>query len=193
MKASPSYGEGFLAANAKHEARERDYFFVLGFICWGLWAGAGAVSLFRRFGAKASYAGILLAALPAAMNWRAVNRRQSPEASAARDSAIRILTRAPRNAVVFAVGDNDTYPVWYMQEVEHLRSDVTTVTLPLLGANWYRQELARRKELLRPAFVDNWYGLGASYSEICERARALGRPIIAPDIQGAPPVPRACK
>lgn len=193
MKASPSYGEGFLAANAKHEARERDYFFVLGFICWGLWAGAGLVSLFRRFGAKAAYAGILLAALPAAMNWRAVDRRRNPEASAARDSAIRILTRAPKNAVVFAVGDNDTYPVWYMQEVENLRRDVTTVTLPLLGATWYRQELARRKQLLRPEFVDNWYGIGATYSEICGRARALQRPIIAPSIQGAPPVPQACE
>jgi hypothetical protein len=193
MKASPSYGEGFLAANAKHEARERDYFFVLGFLCWGLWAGAGAASLFRRFGGKAAYVGILVAALPAAMNWQAVDRRQLPEASAARDSAIRILNRAPKNAVVFAVGDNDTYPVWYMQEVEGMRRDVTTVTIPLLGAEWYRQELARRHQLLTPEFIQLWRGLGSTYSEICRESRALGRPIIVPEFKEAPPVPAACR
>ena len=39
LKAGPSYGVGFLPTNAPHEARERHYFFVLGFVCWGLWAG----------------------------------------------------------------------------------------------------------------------------------------------------------
>lgn len=193
MKASPSYGEGILAATAKHEARERDYFFALGFMCWGLWVGAGAVSLFRRFGSKAAFAGVVLAALPAALNWHAVDRSRAPEAFAARDSAIRILRRAPRNAVVFAVGDNDTYPVWYMQEVEHLRRDVTTVTLPLLGAKWYRQELSRQHLLLSHVFVEKWQGMAATYSEICERSKALGRPMLAAEIQGAPAVPYACK
>jgi hypothetical protein len=193
MKASPSYGGTFIAATARHEARERDYFFALGFVCWGLWAGAGAVRSLARFGRPGQIAAIGVAALPALLNWSAVDRRGTPAAYAARDSAQRILARAPRNAVVFAVGDNDTYPVWYMQVVEKMRKDVTPVTLPLLGAKWYREELARRHKLLPVDFVHQWYGMGSTYSKICERARALERPIVAPDIEGAPPVPDGCK
>ena len=193
MKASPSYGEGFLAATAKHEARERDYFFALGFICWGLWAGAGSVALFRRLNPRAALVGVAFAALPLFLNWTAVDRRRSPQAFAAQDSARRTLTRVPQNAVVFALGDNDTYPVWYMQEVEGRRSDVTTVTLPLLGAKWYRQELARRHQLLDPGFVDEWRGLGETYSHVCIRARELGRTVVASEVLGAPPVPLSCK
>ena len=79
-----------------------------------------------------------------------------------------------------------------MQEVESRRLDVTTVTLPLLGAKWYRQELARRHQLLGGEFVDDWRGIGATYANICARARELGRPVTAPLIVGAPPVPGAC-
>lgn len=192
MKASPSYGEGFLPPTAKHEARERDYFFALAFICWGLWAGAGSVALLRRLNRRAALVGVALAALPLFLNWSAVNRERAPVEFAAHDSALRVLTRSPQNAVVFAVGDNDTYPVWYMQEVEGRRRDVTTVTLPLLGAKWYRDELARRHQLLPAEFVQQWYGMGSTYSKICELARALNRPILAPNVEGAPPVPDAC-
>ncbi len=192
MKASPSYGIGFLPSGAKHEARERDYFFALGFICWGMWAGAGAVRIMRRFGRQGQFAGVAIAALPAALNWNAVNRNNA-DAFDPRNNAARSLMRAPKNAVVFAVGDNDTYPVWYMQEVVGLRRDVTIVTLPLLGAGWYRQELARRHLLLGSEFVEPWKGIGATYSEICERSRALGRPIVAREAEGAPAVPHACK
>jgi hypothetical protein len=192
MKSSPSYGQGFLPAGAKHEARERDYFFALGFVCWGMWAGAGTVRAMERFGRPAKLAGVAIAALPAVLNWSAVSRN-NPLAYDPRNSAARILMRAPKNAVVFAIGDNDTYPVWYMQEVEGLRRDVTTVTLPLLGAQWYREELARRHLLLESEFVGSWRGAGATYSEICERARALGRPIVAAGYAGGPTVPNACK
>jgi hypothetical protein len=193
MKASPSYGEGFLPSYAKHEARERDYFFSLGFICWGLWAGAGAVALFRRLNQKAAVAGIAFAALPLFLNWSAVNRNRQPEAFAARDSALRILTRAPQNAVVFAVGDNDTYPVWYMQEVEGRRRDVTPVTLPLLGAKWYRRELSRRHQLLDSSYIEDWRGIGATYTNICNRSHELGRMVVTANVEGAPPVPPSCR
>lgn len=193
MKASPSYAQEILGATAKHEARERDYFFALGFFSWGLWAGAGAVTTLRKLGRGGALAGVALAMVPAVLNWKAVDRSRMPEAFAARDSAIRLLSRAPRNAVVFAVGDNDTYPVWYMQEVERFRRDVTPVTLPLLSAKWYRQELARRSLLLDAEYVDRWRGVGATYAQICVRSRALGRPFVAVDVTGAPPLPYACK
>jgi len=114
-------------------------------------------------------------------------------AYAARFNAQRDLIPDPRNAVFFAAGDNDTYPVWYMQEVEGLRRDVTPVTLPLLGATWYREELARRHQLLDPAYVEMWRGLGETYGDICNRSRALGRPVVVPRMKGAPPVPLECE
>ncbi len=191
MKASPSYGVGFLPRWAKHEARERDYFFVLGFLCWGLWAGAGVTRVFARYGRTGKIGAFAIAFLPAVLNWKAVSRNRAPDSFAARDSASRILARAPRNAVVFAVGDNDTYPVWYMQEVEGLRRDVTPVTLPLLGAKWYREELARRHHLLDSTYVESWRGLGATYIALCARSRALGRPVLAANVRGE--VPDACK
>ncbi len=193
MKASPSYGEGFLPLGAKHEARERDYFFALGFVCWGMWAGAGAVALMTRIRRVPRLVGVTAAFLPAALNWGAVDRSAKPAAQVARDSAVRILTFAPPRAVVFARGDNDTYPVWYLQEVERTRRDVTVVTIPLLGAKWYRQELARRHRLLPPEYVEAWRGESATYSEICSRSRVIGRPVVAREFKGGPPVPETCK
>jgi Protein of unknown function (DUF2723). len=193
MKTSPSYGVGFLPAAAKHEARERDYFFALGFMCWGLWAGAGAVRLLYPFGSAGKAVAFAIAVLPGVLNFNAVDRSRWPVAYAARLNAQRDLIPDPRNAVFFAAGDNDTYPVWYMQEVEGLRHDVTPVTLPLLGATWYREELARRYHLLGPDFVESWRGLGLTYAELCKRSHALGRPVIVPRMAGAPPVPTECE
>jgi hypothetical protein len=192
MKASPSYGGGFLPLNAKHEARERDYFFALAFICWGLWAGAGAVRSFAKLGTRWSYAGVLVAILPFFLNVPATNRARSPEATAAIDSARRILLPAPKRAIVFAYGDNDTYPVWYAQQVENIRRDVRVVTIPLLGAGWYRTELARRDSLLSQEFVSSWRGSTPTMEAICTAARKAGRPVIAFVVRDRPALPPAC-
>ena len=192
MKASPSYGEGFLPPNAKHEARERDYFFALGFLCWGLWAGAGTVRAFSRAGPRLRYAGLFVAAAPFLLNFTATDRAHGQEAGAARDSAMRILAGAPKNAVVFAYGDNDTYPVWYMQNVEDVRRDVTTITIPLLGASWYRAELARRHGLLDRDRIEHWRGYAETLKAICTNAKDRGRPVIAKVVRERPAIPHEC-
>jgi len=192
MKASPSYGAGFLPVNAKHEARERDYFFALAFVCWGLWAGAGAVRLFARINPRWSVAGIAVAVLPALLNLPATNRRAGLDLVAPKDSALRILRPAPKNAVVFAYGDNDTYPVWYAQQVEGIRKDVTTVTIPLLGARWYRAELARRYGLIDRDKIDHWRGYAETMKAICIEATDRGRPIIAKAVRDRPEIPKEC-
>jgi hypothetical protein len=193
MKASPSYGEGFLPPDAKHEARERDYFFALGFLCWGRWAGAGAVRAFARAGPRLRYAGLFVAIIPFFLNFSATDRAHSQQAGAARDSAMRILTSAPKNAVVFAYGDNDTYPVWYMQRVEGVRGDVTTITIPLLGASWYRAEVARRHGLLDGDKIEHWRGYEETLSAIFARAVAFDRPVVAKVVRDRPAPPRNCE
>jgi hypothetical protein len=143
LKAGSSFAWGFVPNDAAHEARDRDYFFVLGFWVWGVWAGLGAFALASRFRLP-SVTGFGLAALPVALNWSAVTRRGEPEASLPREVAAALLDSLPRNAVLFVAGDNDTYPLWYAQQVDHRRQDVTVVTLPLLAASWYADELGRR-------------------------------------------------
>jgi hypothetical protein len=192
MKASPSYGEGFLPVGAKHEARERDYFFALAFVLWGMWAGSGAVRLFVRAGRRWRFVGLAVASLPFLLNFRAVDRSSPPDATAARDSAIRILRNAPERAVVFAYGDNDTYPVWYLQHVEGVRTDVTLITVPLLGAEWYRAELLRRNALLDLGFVENWRGVGETMKGICIEAHSLGRSIVAKPVRDRFALPTEC-
>jgi hypothetical protein len=120
----------------------------------------------RRFAGAATACGLAIAALPIALNWAAVNRRSEPDASMPRQVAAALLTPLPTRAVLFVAGDNDTYPLWYAQQVEHLRPDVTIVTLPLLNARWYSEELQRR------------YGLvGPTPEYVAAAARRLGRPV----------------
>ena len=192
MKASPSYGVGFLPPGAKHEARERDYFFALAFVCWGMWAGAGAIRLFARLGKQWQLTGLAVALMPAFFNLPATNRRLPLDSVAPRDSAMRILSPAPRNAVVFAYGDNDTYPVWYMQQVEGTRRDVTMVTIPLIGATWYRAELGRRYGLLDRDKIEHWRGYTETIRAICEAAKNSGRPVIARKVRDRPEIPPEC-
>ena len=181
LKASPSYGGSFIPPNAKHEARERDYFFALAFMCWGLWAGFGAVRLARRVNDRARIwlpaAATLAAFVPVIFNWSAVSRRVEPAASEARRDGMRILTSAPAHAVIFSHADNETYPVWYLQEVEQRRRDVAIVVVPLLPAAWYRAELSRRESLLTPDFVPTWRGAPQVVAALCEAAAREHRPL----------------
>jgi len=188
LKAGPSYGAGFLPATAHHEARERDYFFALGFICWGLWAGFGAVRLMRRVARGSPTAqrmiplsAALAALIPVAFNWTAVDRRGEPGASEAWRMAAHILDTASPHAVVLANGDNSTYPVWYAQEVTGRRRDVTIVVVPLLPALWYRAELERRNALLDRDLVTNWRGANQTVLGICRMAAIQLRPVSAAD------------
>jgi hypothetical protein len=93
-----------------------------------------------------------------------------------------ILESAPRDAVLFLAGDNDSYPLWYAQEVEGLRRDVFPVTMPLLSAEWYTDQVARRTGLRWPAHEAV---PGAQWRHeqqaalIARAAHANGRPVAA--------------
>jgi hypothetical protein len=145
LRAGRTFGWSFIPDDAAHEARDRDYFFTLGFWAWGIWAGIGAVALAQRF--ARAWVGVAVAALPILLNWSVVDRRQEPDATLPRETARQLLEPLPPRAVLFVEGDNDTYPLWYVQQVEGERRDVTVVTLPLLGAQWYLDELRRRYSL----------------------------------------------
>jgi hypothetical protein len=193
LKAGPTYGWGVLPAGAIREARERDYFFALAFFTWALWAGLGAWALgdaaARRLGRGwPRAAGGALALLPIALNWRAVDRRRQPDAGLPAAYADGLLASAPPRAVLLLNADNDSYPVWFAQMARAWRPDVTPVTVSLLGAAWYRHELARRHGLLAPVHIRQWLGTAGTVAAIADRARAAGRPLVAS--LSVPPVHR---
>lgn len=180
MRAGPSFGVGVLPPGAGHEARERHYFFVLGFWAWGLMAGAGAASLAttlaRRLPAPVALAPLLVVLVPLVANHDVADRSREPVATLPRTYARLLLDAVPQNGVLFAGGDNDTFPLWYLQQVEDYRADITVVTVPLMGAEWYRATLADRK-LLAPQAVSRWPGMDAVLRSVMIRAREAGRPV----------------
>jgi len=130
-----------------HEVRERDYFFVVSFIVWGIWAGMGLAAVARaamgRVGlaARIAPAVMLFAAVPIAFNWSAASRRHGADARLAGDFAYDLLNSAPPYGILFTYGDNDTFPLWWAQEVEGIRPDVTVLCLALANTDWYMRQL----------------------------------------------------
>lgn len=184
VRAGPSYGIGVLPPDALHEARERDYFFAIAFALAGAWAGIGAARLGRWLAVKIAVRGmavaaaIALATSPLALNWRVADRSTDGPPTLAEQFARSLLNSAPRNAVLVVAGDNDTYPLWYAQQVEQLRRDVTVVTIPLLPAEWYRAELQRRHGLLLAPGVDAWRGVRPAIAAVGAHALEQGRPVV---------------
>ncbi|MDQ3698388.1 MAG: DUF2723 domain-containing protein [Gemmatimonadota bacterium] len=178
FKAGASFAYQFVPDAAAHEARERDYFFALAFWTWGAWAGYGAVAMAERLQPRLAPAGVFIAALPIALNWSAVDRRAGADARLAHTTAEALLWSAPPRAVLIAGGDNDAFPLWYLQTVEGARGDVTVVVAPLLGARWYREELARRDGLLTDsAVVAEWRGERPTLVGVATGAARAGRPV----------------
>ncbi len=135
---------------AFHEVRERDYFFIASFSVWGLWAGIGLVAIWDWLAKnrvetlmKASPV-LVLALIPLALNWSWASRAGD---YAARDTAYNILMSVEPYGVLFTGGDNDTFPLWYLQEVEAIRRDVTVVVMPYLITPWYTKQI---RDLARP-------------------------------------------
>jgi hypothetical protein len=133
------------------EVRDRDYFFVWSFSAWGVWVALGLVRAWeaatrggraRRAVLVAATGAVSAAALvPLAANWRSASRRGDHTAIAfARD----LLNSVEPHGVLVTGGDNDTFPLWYAQEVERVRPDVTVFLLELLNTDWYVRGLLYR-------------------------------------------------
>lgn len=148
FKPGPSIGWDRWTTAADHEVRDRDYFFIASFVGWAVWAAIGIADLVRGVALRLAvprrrYAVLLfgLALLPALLNARAATRRQTPEATMARDIAHAMLQSVPPGGILFTWGDNDTFPLWYAQAVEGVRRDVTIVCLALAETSWYQRQL----------------------------------------------------
>lgn len=179
LRAGPSFGWGVLDAAAIHEARERDYFFGLAVASWGVWIALGAHWLVSRVVSRRSLQvvchSVLLAAL-AFSNLSAMNRGAMPEARLSQVLGASLLASVPSKAVLVTAGDNDTYAVWYQQQVMGVRRDVVVVALPLLPARWYREELRRRSGLINARDAARWESTAQSLGQLAQSASTTGRP-----------------
>jgi hypothetical protein len=139
-----------LGSDVPREVRDRDYFFLWSFSAIAIWTGLGLACCWRIAGARLRQRRALvvttplmasMALLPLAVNWRDASRAGE---TFTRDFAFDLLDSVAPNAVLITAGDNDTFPLWYAQEVEGHRRDVVVVISTYLGTDWFPKQLLRR-------------------------------------------------
>ncbi|RQP07792.1 MAG: DUF2723 domain-containing protein, partial [Parapedobacter sp.] len=130
------------------QPRERDYAYAGSFYAFAIWIGLGVVGitdwLRKKFNARTAgwiAAVIGLLAGPVILAKDGWDDHDRSEKSLARDIARDYLESCAPNAILFTYGDNDTYPLWYVQEVENVRPDIRIVNLSLLSADWYVRQM----------------------------------------------------
>ena len=133
------------------EPRERDYSLVGSFYVFALWIGFGVFAIYEKFSdfSKSSLLAplvslVCLVAVPgilASQNWDDHDRSKRKTAHA---MAIQYLESCDPNAIIFTIGDNDTFPLWYAQEIEGIRRDVRVVCTSLFNVDWYIDQMKRK-------------------------------------------------
>jgi hypothetical protein len=155
---SPELGD-----SVPREVRDRDYFYLWSFSPWGVWAALGLMYIWENLAAlfgtvETRYARqtvvlpsrnsllktspiLLIAGIPLFTNMHTAPRRGQ---TYTRDFAHDLLDSVEPYGVLVTVGDNDTFPLWYAQEVEGIRKDVVVANTSLLNTDWYTRQIIRR-------------------------------------------------
>ena len=137
------------------QPRERDYAYVASFFAFAIWVGIGATGLLRlvadqlqsRFSESSlrsvllGGAAVIFAAVPLLMMVVNFDDHDRSGRYVAGDYAYNMLVGLEEDAIIFTNGDNDTFPLWYAQEVEGVRQDVRVANLSLLNTPWYVRQL----------------------------------------------------
>ncbi len=145
-----SLGIVFYTGVKPFEVRERDYAMVGSFYAFSIWIGLGAASLlwFVQEKIKSNsiniLAGTILLGIPLMMGFQNYNVHDRSNRYTAYDFAYSTLKSLPKNGILFVYGDNDTYPIWGMQETSGLRDDVKVVNFTLLSTPWNIDQVKRR-------------------------------------------------
>jgi len=158
------------------QPRERDYAFAGSFYVFAIWIGLGVIAVQQFFdrllqrrqpaspatpsasprlthpAAAWSSTALCLLAVPILMASQEWDDHDRSKKTLARDLAVDYLESCPPNAILFSFADNDTYPIWYVQEVEHIRPDVRVIINTLSGTDWLINSL--RYQINNAAPVD---------------------------------------
>lgn len=134
-----------------YQPRERDYAYAGSCYAFAMWIGIGAWAVYDYLQKKMSEkksallaTTICLLAVPTIMAKEGWDDHDRSKRSTARDFAINYLNSCVPNAILFTNGDNDTFPLWYVQEVEGIRTDVRVCNLSLLNTDWYIDQMKRK-------------------------------------------------
>jgi hypothetical protein len=129
------------------EVRERDYFYSSGFYFFAVYMGIGMISLLNELRSAAARRGgvapvtvgacVVMLAMPMFTFKRHYFTHNRGRNVTCTEYAHNMLVCLEPNAIIFTNGDNDTFPLWYVQEVEHYRTDIRVVNLSLLNTPWY--------------------------------------------------------
>jgi hypothetical protein len=145
---------------AGFQPRERDYAYAGSCYAFAIWIGLGVIWVEEKFGkflkqpmAGYAAAGLCLLAVPVLMGDQEWDDHDRSKKTLARDIGRDYLESCPKNAILISFGDNDTYPLWYAQEVEGIRPDVRVMNYSLLGTDWYINELRYKVNENSPAEV----------------------------------------
>ncbi len=152
-----------LGNSVAREVRDRDYFFIWSFSPWGVWAALGLMYVWESLGSlvgteKQKVGGetvemptrrgwmfgspvLLVAIIPLFANWQWASRAGQTDV---RDFAVDMLNSVEPYGVLVVVGDNDTFPLWFAQDVLGVRKDVVVANTSLLNTDWYVRQLIRR-------------------------------------------------
>ncbi len=145
-----SIGIVFYTGVKPFEVRERDYAMVGSFYAFAIWIGLGAAAILWYIQKKVKtdslniLAGVVLLGVPLMMGFQNYNVHDRSGRYAAYDYAYSTLKSLPKNDILFVYGDNDTYPIWGMQETSGLRDDVKVVNFTLLSTPWNIDQVKRR-------------------------------------------------
>ncbi|HXG00512.1 MAG TPA: DUF2723 domain-containing protein, partial [Bacteroidota bacterium] len=135
------------------QPRERDYFYVGAFYVFSLWIGVGIVGiidLLRRWRSSMalplSAASVLIFAAAIPANMIRINYHEHDRSGnyVAWDYSYNMLQTCEPDAILFTNGDNDTFPLWYLQDVEGIRRDVRVVNLSLINTSWYIKQMKQK-------------------------------------------------
>jgi len=133
------------------EPRERDYAVVGSFYVFAIWIGFGVLALydyFKNYANKKTVAiavsTVSLLAVPVLMGAQNWDDHDRNDRYLAQLNAQTYLESCDPNAIIFTIGDNDTFPLWYMQQVEGIRPDIKTVNTSLFQTDWYIDQMKKK-------------------------------------------------
>jgi hypothetical protein len=126
-----------------NEPRERDYIYVGSYVAFSIWIGLGMMMLVSFIQPKIKYFIWLLLLIPIWMFYQNLDDHDRSDRTFQMDYARSVLASCEPEAILFTGGDNDTFPLWYLQDVEGFRTDVRVKVLSYFNADWYINQLDR--------------------------------------------------
>ena len=171
----------------QREVRDRDYFYIWSYSAWGVWAALGLVYVWQSVAQildrdpsdkpdKVGYASrrawllatplLLIACIPVAANWRAASHRGETFTA---DWGYDLLNSVEPYGILITNGDNDTFPLWYAQEVEGVRQDVLVLVTSYLNTDWFVRQVIRRP--VRPYDAAKGPAIYRGRTGRCQRGR----------------------